>query len=103
MLDEINLKSLLESKIVSIANSFQECNIEPGYYWNILRKNNFFINQAVTHCNDHVFEIMEQRCIKPITDKTCCLCAEEYEEHFLVHLGCSHAFCAECLEECIKA
>jgi hypothetical protein len=59
VIDEISVKSLLESKIVSLANSFQECNIEPGYYWNILRKNNFFINQAVTHCNDHVFEIME--------------------------------------------
>ena len=40
---------------MSLKNSFQEFNVEEGYFWQVLRQCRFFNNDALMKVQDQIF------------------------------------------------
>ena len=97
----------LMSKVKKLENQLdgmiESC--EWGFFWNLLRKNRFMLDDSIAKVQDQI-DVAMSRPVNPLpADKKTFLCEideMEYEPHEIAHLGCGHYFCKYNYENYIK-
>ena len=76
---------------------------EWGFFWNLLRKNRFMLDDAKSKVQDRIDEAMSRPIRELPTGQITCMIDEcDYEPHEIAHLGCGHYCCRWCYQNYIE-
>ena len=97
--------SAFKGKILELAGKFEFADIDKSVFWKFLRENNYLVRLTAGKLEDRIFDYMETRELKKLTNGkkyVCEILGEEYPSHLMAHFGCGHTVSTECMADYLQ-